>query len=128
MREADIAIRLSPPRQPDLIQRHLFTGHIGIFASKDYIQKNGSPASVRDLLNHRIVSYGDSINMPFPGTNWLTDMLAKLDVNFQPVFSINNIVGMIRAVESGIGIAALPTAMVRAVSYTHLTLPTKRIV
>ena len=37
MREADIAIRLSPPRQPDLIQRHLFTGHMGIFESYDYI-------------------------------------------------------------------------------------------
>ena len=40
MREADVAIRLSPPRQPDLIQRHLFTGHVGIFASKKYIEKN----------------------------------------------------------------------------------------
>src|SRR3546814_8583497 len=25
MREADVAIRMSPPRQPDLIQRHLLT-------------------------------------------------------------------------------------------------------
>ena len=116
MREADIAIRLSPPRQPDLIQRHLFTGHMGIFASHDYIKKNGSPNSVKDLLNHKIVSYGDSTNIPFPGTNWLTSMLLKLDVNFQPVFSINNIVGMIRAVESGIGIAALPTVMVKEIS------------
>ena len=116
MREADIAIRMSPPRQPDLIQRHLFTAHVGIFASKDYIEKNGAPNSVEDLLKHRIVSYGDSTNVPFPGTNWLTNMLAKLDINFQPVFSINNIVGMIRAVESGIGIAALPTAMVRQIS------------
>jgi DNA-binding transcriptional LysR family regulator len=115
-READIAIRMSPPRQPDLIQRHLFTAHIGIFASKDYIEKNGNPNSVRDLLNHRIVSYGDATNIPFPGTNWLTNMLSKLDLDFQPVFSINNIVGMIRAVESGIGIAALPTSMVREIS------------
>ena len=116
MREADIAIRLSPPRQPYLIQRHLFTGHMGIFASNDYIEKNGVPNSVEDLLHHRIVSYGDSTNVPFPGTNWLTNMLSKLDLNFQPVFSINNIVGMIRAVESGIGIAALPTVMVREIS------------
>jgi DNA-binding transcriptional LysR family regulator len=116
MREADIAIRLSPPRQPYLIQRHLFTGHMGIFASNDYIEKNGAPNSVEDLLEHRIVSYGDSTNVPFPGTNWLTNMLSKLDLNFQPVFSINNIVGMIRAVESGIGIAALPTVMVREIS------------
>src|SRR5690606_22046021 len=28
MREADIAIRLTPPRQPDLIQRRLLTSHL----------------------------------------------------------------------------------------------------
>ena len=115
MREADIAIRLSPPRQQDLIQRHLFTGHMGIFASNKYLKKFGTPNSVKELLKHRIVSYGEYTNIPFPGTNWLTHMLTKLDINFQPILEINNIVGMVRAVESGIGIAALPTVMVREI-------------
>ena len=79
--------------------------------------------SAIDLLKHRIVSYGDSTNVPFPGTNWLTNMLAKLDINFQPVFSINNIVGMIRAVESGIGIAALPDYMTVGVPNIIRVLP-----
>ena len=116
MREADIAIRLSPPRQQDLIQRHLLTGHMGIFASHEYIKKYGTPNSVSELLNHRIVSYGEPSNIPFQGTNWRINMLTKIDVNFQPILEINNIVGMVRAVESGIGIAALPTVMVKEIS------------
>src|SRR5699024_11674793 len=36
MRQADVAIRLSPPRQPDLIQRHLPTRHVHAPASPPY--------------------------------------------------------------------------------------------
>ena len=53
MREADVAIRLSPPTQPDLIQRHLFTGHMGIFAAPSYLKKYGSPNNINDI--HRVI-------------------------------------------------------------------------
>ena len=43
MREADIAIRLRRPSQPDLIQRRLFTVHNHIYASSDYIEEHGIP-------------------------------------------------------------------------------------
>ena len=46
MRQADCAIRLRQPQQPDLIQRRLFTVHFHVFASDSYIRpvrrsKNG---------------------------------------------------------------------------------------
>jgi DNA-binding transcriptional LysR family regulator len=41
MREADVAIRLSPPRQADLIQRHLLTVHMQVYAAPSYIQRYG---------------------------------------------------------------------------------------
>ena len=71
MREADIGIRLSPPRQADLIQRHLLTVHMAIFASTHYLKKHGSPSSPEDLNNHRIVVYGDDARPPVPDVNWL---------------------------------------------------------
>src|SRR5262249_59595736 len=36
MREADVAIRLRQPTQPDLIQRNLFALHFHAYASPDY--------------------------------------------------------------------------------------------
>jgi DNA-binding transcriptional LysR family regulator len=58
MREADVAIRLRRPAQPDLIQRRLFTVHFHVYASKDYIKRFGEPKSLEDLDNHRIISFG----------------------------------------------------------------------
>jgi DNA-binding transcriptional LysR family regulator len=48
MREADVAIRMAPPRQPELIQRHLLTVHMHIYAAPDYIKKlRRSPSGPR---------------------------------------------------------------------------------
>src|SRR5579863_571497 len=43
MREADVAIRMSPPRQPDLVQRHLMTMRYNIYASSEYFKRFGMP-------------------------------------------------------------------------------------
>jgi DNA-binding transcriptional LysR family regulator len=58
MREADVAIRLRLPSQPDLIQRRLFTVHYHAYASHSYIERFGEPGSLEDLDNHRIVCLG----------------------------------------------------------------------
>ena len=43
MREADVAIRMAPPRQPELIQRHLMTVHMHVYAAPTYIKRYGLP-------------------------------------------------------------------------------------
>src|ERR1700757_3072831 len=58
MREADVAIRMSPPRQPDLVQRHLMTVRNHAYASADYLKKYGTPQRPEDLDKHRIIIYG----------------------------------------------------------------------
>ncbi len=44
MREADVAIRMHPPKQPDLIQRHLFEIEWHVCASPEYLARAGTPA------------------------------------------------------------------------------------
>ena len=61
MRKADCAIRLRQPQQPDLIQRRLFTVHFHLYASPTYIGKYGKPASMDELRNHRIVTFGEPV-------------------------------------------------------------------
>ena len=39
MREADVAIRLNPPRQPDLIQKRLMTVHTHLYAAPEYLER-----------------------------------------------------------------------------------------
>ena len=47
MREADVALRLREPIQPDLIRRRLFTVHFHAYASADYLQKASATAQSR---------------------------------------------------------------------------------
>jgi DNA-binding transcriptional LysR family regulator len=56
-RDADIAIRMFPPTQLDLIARHLFDLPLGFYASKEYLDRHGYPKNLDDLLQHRLLGY-----------------------------------------------------------------------
>ena len=109
LREADIAIRVTPPRQPDLIQRKLMTVHFHVFASPSYIKRHGIPKSAADLDNHRIIVYPEDPPAPFQNIDWL--LREGTDAPREPVFRVNNVHGIARAVQSGLGIASLPDYM-----------------
>ena len=108
MREADVAIRMSPPRQPDLIQRHLVSVPMHIYAAPEYIKKYGTPQKPEDLDEHRLIVYGEDARPPVPGVNWLLEAGAKPGRERRPILAVNNIYAMLRAVHSGLGLAALP--------------------
>lgn len=108
MREADVAIRMSPPRQPDLIQRHLVSVQVHIYASPEYLKKYGMPQRPEDLDEHRLIVYGEDTRPPVPGVNWLLDAGSRLGHDRRPILTVNNTYGMLRAVVSGLGVASLP--------------------
>ena len=57
MREADVALRLREPSQPDLIRRHLFAVHYHLYASAEYLRRHGQPHSLDELIHHRLLAY-----------------------------------------------------------------------
>ncbi len=72
MREADVAIRMHPPKQPDLVQRHLMTIEWHVVASPEYLKKAGTPARPEELDGHKLILFGD-YRPPVPDVNWLAD-------------------------------------------------------
>ncbi len=60
-RDADVAIRMFQPTQMDLVCRHLFDIPLGFYASKKYLEENGTPKNTVDLLNHKIIGYDRSL-------------------------------------------------------------------
>ncbi len=108
MRQADVAIRMMPPRQPDLVQRHLMDMHYKLYASPDYLKQFGTPKTIEDLDDHRIVIYGDESRPPVNNINWLLEAGARADAPRRPVLKVNSIYGLLRAAQSGLGITALP--------------------
>jgi DNA-binding transcriptional LysR family regulator len=114
MREADVAIRLRQPTQPDLIQRKLFSVHFHAFASPEYLKRFGTPHALQELDGHRIVLLGGStVPTYLENRRWLTEV-ARGDGKTPrtPILTINTILGVMRACQRGIGIALLPDYLV----------------
>ncbi|MBD8890684.1 LysR family transcriptional regulator [Roseibium litorale] len=108
MREADVAIRLRQPTQPDLIQRKLFTVHFHVFASPAYLKSHGTPKAITEIDKHRIITFGEQAPAYLRDMNWLeTAGRPALDPRRSAV-KLNNLVAIKRAVQSGVGIAILP--------------------
>jgi len=108
MREADVAIRLRQPTQPDLIQRKLFTVHFHVYAAPEYLQRFGAPASIEDIDNHRIVTFGEQAPAYLRTMNWLETAGRAPGEPRRSVLKVNNLVAIKRAVQSSVGIAILP--------------------
>jgi DNA-binding transcriptional LysR family regulator len=108
MREADVAIRLWQPVQPDLIQRKLFTVHFHAYASPEYLKRHGHPRSPEDLDKHRLLLIGGQIPDYYERLNWLRDAGRKRGDPRAAAFVVSNVVGLKMAAENGVGIATLP--------------------
>ncbi len=111
MREADVAIRLQRPRHPDLVQRRLMTVHTHIYGAAEYLEKYGEPRTAEDLDHHRLIAYGDEWPPPVASLNWILQAGRGARDEQPPrraTVKINNVYGMLRAAERGVGLASLP--------------------
>ena len=111
MRQADVAIRMSPPRQPDLIQRPLMSVRHLIYGSPEYFERRERPKTPVDLDHHDLIVFGEEAPQPSKSINWLLDIGARPETPRRPILRVNNVYGIYRAVQSGLGLAALPEFM-----------------
>ena len=112
MREADVAIWLRKPTQPDLIQRKLFSVKFHAYASPEYLKRYGTPRSAEDLDSHRVMVLGGSSPNYLQNVRWLLGAGRNGKEPRVPALVINNILGLLRACQRGIGVAMLPDYIV----------------
>jgi DNA-binding transcriptional LysR family regulator len=62
-READIAVRMQPPKQQALVARRIGTVEAGLFAHEDYLARAGMPQSLDDLRSHSVIGYDRQLGM-----------------------------------------------------------------
>jgi DNA-binding transcriptional LysR family regulator len=111
MREADVAIRMHPPKQPDLVQRHLTSMQYHVCASPEYLKKHGVPQRPEDLDAHKLVLFG-SHHPPVPDVNWLAEVGRRPGNPRRAVLEVNSVHAVLLAIRSGLGIGALPDYVV----------------
>ncbi len=110
MREADVAIRMHAPKQPDLVQRHLMQIHWLVLAHPDYLAKHGTPTRAEDLDNHKIILFGD-YRPPVPDIDWLAEAGRRAGQPRRALLEVNSLHAMALAIRSGMGIGVLPDWM-----------------
>ncbi|MBL10145.1 MAG: LysR family transcriptional regulator [Acidiferrobacteraceae bacterium] len=111
-READVAIRFAPQTKPCLIQKKLMELRYHLYASDSYLKNRGTPNTIEDLYSHDIVVYGNDVPAPVSNINWLLEMIRKNQPKFEPALSVANVHGILHAIQSGVGVGALPKYLV----------------
>ena len=107
-READVAIRMRRPKQLNLIQKKFVDFNYHIYGSNKYLEKNGYPKTLKDLDNHRFITYGRGAPSPVYNPDWVLKLGAKEGKKRKSAMKVNSVYGLLLAVQSGVGLAALP--------------------
>lgn len=110
MREADVAIRMHPPKQPDLVQRHLMQITWLVVAHPDYLARHGTPTRPEELDEHKIILFGD-YRPPVPDIDWLAEAGRRAGQPRRALLEVNSLHAMALAIRSGMGIGVLPDWM-----------------
>ena len=107
-RQADVAIRMRRPKQLNLIQKKFVDFNYHIYGSNEYLEKNGYPKILKDLDKHKFISYGKGAPSPVYNPDWVLKLGAKEGKKRKSVMKVNSVYGLLLAVQSGVGLAALP--------------------
>jgi len=107
-RQADIGIWSRRPKQLNYIQKKLTNIHYHIYGSVKYIEKNGYPKNLSELNKHKFISYGRGAPSPVFNPDWALKLGLKEGKKRKPIMKVNSVYGLFLAVQSGVGLAALP--------------------
>jgi len=104
--EADIAVRLFQPEEADLVIKHLGEMKMGVYASKKYEKNHCLPNRLKDLRQHKVITYGDHLSI-LPENQWL---LNHSEESLRILCS-DSTVTRFKATTSGIGISLQPEVL-----------------
>ncbi len=109
--EAQVSIRLGDPGPLDLIRKPLAVFHAHAYASPQYLARKGMPQNLHDLDHHDIIRFGGFSAGPLANLDWLLEA-GNPSQKRVPRLTVNNLYGVLHAVEAGIGIGVLPDYLV----------------
>ena len=107
-RQADIGIWARRPKKLNYIQKKLIDIHYHIYGSTKYLEQYGHPKTVSELNKHKFISYGRGAPSPVFNPDWALKLCIKDNKKRKPVMKVNSVYGLLLAVRSGVGLAALP--------------------
>ena len=107
-RQADIGIWMRRPKQLNYIQKKLIDINYHIYGSPKYLEQFGFPKTVADLNKHKFISFGKGAPSPVYNPDWALKLGMKDNKKRKTCMKVNSVYGLLLAVQSGVGLAALP--------------------
>jgi DNA-binding transcriptional LysR family regulator len=106
-READIAVRMTPPKQEMLIARRIGKIELGMFATRQYLHQHGVPRNLNDLSRHTLVGFDAE-------TSFIRSVRKSLPIVSRELFALRSDsdvaqLALIRA-GAGLGMCQVPLA------------------
>ena len=96
------------PKQLNYIQKKLIDINYHIYGSPKYLEKHGFPKNTSDLNKHSFISFGRGAPSPVYNPDWALKLGTKDNKKRKTVMKVNSVYGLLLAVQSGVGLAALP--------------------
>lgn len=127
-READIALRLSRPREENVIGRRLASVPLSLYAAPSYLEQRGTPKDPDvSLAGHAAILFADSRSFTLEN-EWFVPRLDGARV----VLRSDSVSSIYSATVAGLGVALLPTAVAgRETALVHIptaTSPSPRVI
>jgi DNA-binding transcriptional LysR family regulator len=99
-READIALRMFRPSQPDLVAKKVGDVMMGLYGAKTYFKRAGKPDSLPALKTHTLISFEESMMIRNPAVQRLESCFERERI----VHRSNSFNGQLTATLAGIGL------------------------
>lgn len=122
-READIAVMIGRPTQGRLVARKLTDYSLSLYATGDYLHKNGVPRTSENLGRHNLVGYVDDL-LYAPSLNYVSEFFP----NWKSSIEVSTAVGQLEAVKGGAGIGIIHDYLTINCPDLELVLPEKQVV
>ena len=100
------------PKHLNYIQKKIIDINYHIYGSPKYLEKHGYPKSINDLNKYNFISYGRGNPSPVYNPDWALKLGMKDNKKRKTVMKVNSVYGLLLAVQSGVGLAALPDYLV----------------
>lgn len=103
--EADVAFR-SGDTDGELIGRKVADSIWAIYASRDYVERNGAPQSIADLRTLPLIALDQSL-----ASHRLSLWLNEIAPDAHYAVRTDSVLALVSSAKAGVGIAALPVAL-----------------
>jgi DNA-binding transcriptional LysR family regulator len=104
--EVDLSLQFEEDKLLDNVATRLATYHYALFASPDYLKTYGTPRSLAEVADHRVIYH---VAQTRQSESW-HPKAAALKAMWGENFETNSSAAVVSAVRAGAGIAALPSA------------------